>query len=155
VTKPSDFATGLLVTGVGFALIAAMCLMAASFQRNVKAGIDADFTRFAIVVAYLGAALVVVGTILSLGKTDATVTIVAVANLCLAVFAVIVALYAQLVFRRDVRSHKDTCCQCVGREQGSEDDTAEVMPCPHVAAEKQHIDDRQRPEALTEDGERR
>jgi hypothetical protein len=52
VTKPSDFATGLLVTGAGFALIAAVCVMAASFQRNIKAGIDRSFTKAAVLIAY-------------------------------------------------------------------------------------------------------
>ncbi len=148
VTKPSDFATELLVTGVGFALIAAVCLMAANFQRNIKAGIDADFTGVAVVVAYLGAALVVVGTILSLGKTDASVSIVAVANLAVAILAIIAALHAQRFLRRDVRCHKDTCCCRIGHKQDSEDDTddprpvGKVSPCPHVAAQEKGVDDR-------------
>ena len=147
VTKPSDFATGLLVTGVGCALIAAVCVMAASFQRNIKAGIDGNFTKAAVLVAYVGAALVVVGTIQSLGKTDAVVTGVALANLGLAVLAIVAALHAQLVFRRDVRCQKNTCCYCVRREHQKEEGSknpqpvAEVKQSPHVATHKKRVDD--------------
>jgi hypothetical protein len=161
ITKPSNLATEILVTGVGLALIAAVCLMAASFQRNIKTGIDADFTKVAVVVAYLGATLVVVGTILSLGKTDEAVAIVAGANLAFAVLAIIAALHAQRFLRRDVRCHKDTCCYRVGHKQDSEDDTngpqpvAEVKQCPHVAAQEKRVDDGQRSETLTEGGEGR
>ncbi len=154
VTKPSDFATGLLVTGVGFALIAAVCVMAASFQRNIKAGIDRSFTKAAVLIAYVGAAFVVVGTIQSLGKTDAVVTGVALANLGLAVLAIIAALHARLIFRRDVRCQKDTCCQRVEREQHDDKSAdeplgvrVEAQPCPHVATHEKRIDDGQHPEA--------
>jgi hypothetical protein len=158
VTKPSDLATGFLVTGVGVALIAAVCVMAASFQRNIKAGIDGNFTRVAVSAAYVGAALVVVGTIQSLGKTDTTVTVVALTNLGVAVLAIAVALWAQLVFRRDVRCQKDACCCCVQREQRGGKNAAEprdlvrseLKRCPHAPAVQEDVDDRQHPEAPPE-----
>jgi hypothetical protein len=123
------------------------------------AGIDADFTKVGLSFAYLGATLIVIGTIQSLGKTDEAVAIVAGANLAFAVLAVIAALHAQRFLRRDVRCHKDTCCCRVGHKQDSEDDTngpqpvAEVKQCPHVAAQEKGVDDGQRPETHTEGGE--
>jgi hypothetical protein len=158
VAKPSDFATGLLVTGVGFALIAAVSVMAATFQRNIKAGINGDFTKAAVLVAYVGAALVVVGTIRSLGKTDTFVTDVALANLGLAILVIISALHAQRIFRRDVRCQKDACCCCVQREQHggkNADDPCdsvggEVKRRPHAPAVQEGVDDGQHPETPAE-----
>ncbi len=132
--------------------------MAASFQRNIKAGIDGGFTRVAVLAAYVGAALVVVGTIQSLGKTDTPVTVVALTNLGAAVLAIGVALWAQLVFRRDVRCQKDACCCCVQREQRGDKNAdeprdpggSELKRCPHAPAVQEGVDDGQHPETPAE-----
>lgn len=172
VTKPSDFATEMLVTGVGLALIAAVCSMAAGFQRNIKAGIDAKFTGVGLLSAYTGAIFVVVGTIESLGKTDVAVTVVACTNLALAVLAVITALKARLLrrlflkirlfYRRDIRSSKDARCVCVRDEEEIKDrasnasqPVAKVKDCPRVAAQENGVDDGQQGVEPAETGTKR
>jgi hypothetical protein len=92
LTKPSDGVAILLVAGEELAFIGAMMFMAATFRRNAR--LNDPFTSVALSASLVGAALIVAGTVESLGALDWKVKAVAGAGLAGVLVAVVAAVRA-------------------------------------------------------------
>jgi MFS family permease len=86
LTKPPDGVAVLLIVGEELALIAAVTLMAANFQRNAR--LKVSFNSVAFSAGVVGATFIAIGTIESLGVLDGFVSAFALCGLVSALLAI-------------------------------------------------------------------
>jgi hypothetical protein len=109
VARPSAAVASILIAGEGLSLVAAYLFMAASFKRNVDAGLDNLFTRLALVVAAVSVSAVVVGTIETIEVKDLAITIVLLGIIVLVVLTLVGSLSLARIPCVKVKSQAEAC----------------------------------------------